>query len=214
MARRPQLELFNPTVAKAEPRRGRPPKKGALLSHRARPAVSPSHPHHVTVRMRKGTWNLRSQRAFARIESALLGVKGREGFRVVHYSVQGNHVHMLAEGDDRRAFSNGMRALLIRMAKQLNIMMEAEGPRFADRYHERVLTSPRQVRIVLKYVLANHAKHVGGAVVDPFSSGPWFRGWAEGVVLPRWAPCTGPPTASPDSWLLKGGWRRAGGPIG
>jgi REP element-mobilizing transposase RayT len=203
-----------PAEAKAAPRRGRPPKKGALLPHRARPAVSPEHPHHVTVRMRKGTWNLRSQRAFARIESALLGVRNsRSDFRVVHYSVQGNHVHMLVEGDDRRSFSNGMRALLIRMAKQLNIMMDAEGPRFADRYHERALTSPRQVRIVLRYVLANHARHVGGAVVDPFSSGPWFRGWAEGAQLPCWTPCTGPPTAAAESWLLKSGWRRAGGAI-
>ena len=84
----------------------------------SRTAVSPKHPHHVTVRVRSGTWNLRSQRGFSCLATALREVRARPGFRVVHYSVQGNHVHMLVEGDDRRAMSNGLRAVLIRFAKR------------------------------------------------------------------------------------------------
>jgi REP element-mobilizing transposase RayT len=209
MALRPkQLGLF---VQAKKARRGRPPKKDAGMSHRARPPVSPDRPHHVTVRMRRGTWNLRSQRCFDRIRKALLGVRARGTFRVVHYSVQGNHVHLIVEGENRRALSNGLRALLIRMAKQLNLEMNERGSRFVDRYHETVITSPTQMRNTLKYVLENHAKHVRGAVVDPFSSGPWFTGWPSTVTMPRWLPCTSPPTSPPESWLLKSGWRRATG---
>ncbi|MGZ3456265.1 MAG: transposase, partial [Polyangiales bacterium] len=137
----------------------------------------------------------------------------RVGFRVVHYSVQGNHVHLIVEGDDRRSLSNGMRALLISLARRLNRLMGVRGSRFEDRYHERVLGSPSQVRNTLKYVLENHAHHVRGAVVDEFSSGPWFPHWRADVRMPRFLPCTGPPTSPPESWVLKGGWRRAGSEI-
>jgi REP element-mobilizing transposase RayT len=203
-----QLGLFAPVKKPA--RRGRPPKKDAGMSHRARPPVSRERPHHVTVRMRWGTWNLRSQRCFAKVREALEVAKRRDGFRVVHYSVQGNHVHLIVEGDDRRSLSNGMRALLISLARGLNRLMAVRGSRFEDRYHERVLGSPTQVRNTLKYVLENHAHHVRGAVVDEFSSGPWFEHWRAGVRMPRDLPCTGPPTSTPESWVLRGGWRRAG----
>jgi len=191
-------------------RRGRPKKPGAGIPHLRRPPVNSAHPHHITARVRKGTWNLRSQRCFALIVLAFKTAHRREGFRVVHYSVQGNHLHLLVEADDRRAMSNGMRALLISMARQLNILMEKSGPLFTDRFHERALTSPNAVRTALRYVLTNANKHHGGELVDPFSSGPWFSHWPDGTRMPRWTPCTGPPTVRPESWLLRSGWKRAG----
>jgi REP element-mobilizing transposase RayT len=208
MARGPkQTELF---AAARERRRGRPKKPNAGMPHTRRPPVSREHPHHVTVRVRKGTWNLRSQRCFSRVAEAFNKAHERDGFRVVHYSVQGNHMHLLVEANDRRAMSNGMRALLISLARRLNRLMSATGSRFADRFHERALTSPNAVRTALRYVLTNAHKHHGHELVDPYSSGPWFTGWPENTKVPRWTPCTGPPTARPESWLLRGGWRRAG----
>jgi hypothetical protein len=105
-----------------------------------------------------------------------------------------------------------MRALLIRIAKGLNKEMGVRGARFEDRYNETVLSSPTQTRNALKYVFGNHAHHVGGATVDPYSSGPWFTGWSEGVTMPRWLPCgaQSPPTSPAESWLLKSGWKKAG----
>ncbi len=191
-----QISLFREA---RKPRRGRPPVKGSGLPHTRRPAVDPRHPHHVTVRVRHGTWNLRSQRSFGRIAAALDAVRAREGFRITHFSVQGNHIHMLAEAADRRAMSNGLRALLIRVARGLNRMMGASGPRFADRYHERALTGPTQVHNALRYVVGNHAVHLArlGKEVprdpDPFSS------------LAR-----GDLASKPASWLLRTGWQRAG----
>jgi len=191
-------------------RRGRPKKPGAGLPHLRRPPVSRAHPHHVTVRVRKGTWNLRSQRCFALIVLAFKTAHRRENFRVVHYSVQGNHLHLMVEASDRRAMSNGIRALLISMARHLNILMDKSGPLFTDRFHERALTSPNAVRAALRYVLTNAAKHHGQELVDPYSSGPWFSGWPAQTKMPRWTPCTGPPTKAPETWLLRSGWQRAG----
>lgn len=202
-----QLHLF---TAPRKPRRGRPKKKDAGIPHQRRPPVSPDHPHHITVRLRRGTWNLRSQRCFRTIHRALETVAERNDIRVVHYSVQGNHLHFLVEANDRAAMSNGVRALLISIARRLNRLMRAQGSRYRDRFHERALTSPTSVRNALKYVLTNAAKHHGAAPVDPYSSGPWFPHWERSIELPRWTPCTGPPTSTPESWLLKSGWKRAG----
>ena len=125
--------------------------------------------------MRRGVWNLRSQRCFKRISRALSAVKGREAFRITQFSVQGNHVHLLIEAEHRAALTNGMRALLIRIARSLNTLMGTRGRVFADRYHETVITSRRQVGAAIRYVLENHAKHMrelgkAAPAIDPFSS--------------------------------------------
>ncbi len=163
--------------------------------------------------MRRGTWNLRSQRCYRPLLSAFRAVRSRLGFRVTHFSVQGNHVHMLIEAHDRRSLSNGLRALLIRFARALNGVMNARGPRFSDRYHESILATASAVRRCLRYVLENHARHMAkigkvGPRLDPFSSAPWFDGYRTAISLPR---ATGdPPVSSPRSWLLVGAWRRLG----
>jgi REP element-mobilizing transposase RayT len=112
---------------------------------------------------------------------------------VVHFSVQGNHVHLVVEADDRRAMTQGMRALLIRVAKRLNDLMGTSGRVYADRFHERVLRTSREVRNVVRYVLRNHEHHYGATPEpDRFSSAV-----ACDVV------------SAPGSWLLREGWARA-----
>ncbi len=194
--------------------RGRPRTGNAGMPHARRPDVSSSHPHHVTVRMRRNTWNLRSQRCFRQLLASFRRVRERRrGFRVTHFSVQGNHVHLIAEGGDRAAMSNGLRALLISIARRLNRVMGARGARFQDRYHESVLTTASAVRRCLRYVLENHARHMArigkdGPVVDAFSSAPWFEGYRPDVMLPR--AMGDPPVSSPRSPLLSIAWRRFG----
>jgi putative transposase len=85
-----------------------------------------------------------------------------------------------------------------------------------DRYHLHVLRTVREVRNAIRYVLNNarmHLAKLGRAVpqassIDPASSGPWFRGWREGVVLPE--AIGPPPVAAPRTWLARVGWRRLG----
>jgi hypothetical protein len=77
----------------------------------------------------------------------------------------------------------------------------------ADRYHARVLRTPRDVRNALVYVLHN-ARHHGLQFVgvDPYSSGAWFDGWRERIAAAvRASPCAGAAT-----WLLSAGWCRHG----
>jgi putative transposase len=202
VARAEQQELrFPSTWGGRRAGAGRPKgsRRSTRITHVRRPRVSPHKPHHVTVRVTRGTWNLRSQRCFAPVRDALERAKKRAGFRVVHFSVQHNHMHLIVEADDRRTMSGGLRALFARVARELNRVMHARGARFDDRYHEHILATPTETKNALYYVLGNRAAHLARwghsaqrDATDPFSSA------AEPIVK------------RPRSWLLREGWTRAG----
>ncbi len=60
---------------------------------------------------------------------------------------------------DKRALSEGMRSVAIRIALAVNELVGRRGRLWADRWHGRALTSPRAVRNALVYVLSNFSKH-------------------------------------------------------
>jgi REP element-mobilizing transposase RayT len=105
-------------------------------------------------------WNLRSERSYAVIHRALEAARRRPDARVVHFSIQGNHVHAIFEAAGTRALANAVRALSIRIARGLNRMMGRSGPVLADRYHAHVLRTPAEVRNALRYVVGNFARVV------------------------------------------------------
>ena len=153
--------------------------------------------------------SLRSTAIFSSLRRALERAS-KEWFRVVHFSVQTDHVHLIVEADDRVPLSRGMQGLAVRWARAVNRAAGRRGKVWADRFHARALVSPRQVHTGLRYVLLNFCKHLPGARgVDACSSGPWFSGWK------RPPPCarTPPPVRPAQTWLLSVGWRRGGGPI-
>ena len=132
------------------------------------------------------------------------------GFRLVHYTVMSNHMHMLVEAPDAKRLSRGMQGLMIRMARALNRSWARTGKVFGDRYHARVLRVPRQVRNTVLYVINNARRHgvqLDPKRPDPCSSGRWFNGWRDfakehftGVI----------PVVEAGTWLLSVGWRKHG----
>ena len=177
---------------------GRPKKIGAGVPHRPREKVNWRHPVHVTVRVRGDAAKMRSKACFRAIAPALAAARERFGFRLVHFSVQSNHLHFVAEAEDGKALARGMQGLGVRVAKALNCALGRRGNVFADRYHAHALRSPREVAHAVAYVLRNafiHAaragKHIDPGAIDPMSSA-WER---DAVVAPR-------------TWLLRRGWLR------
>ena len=190
---------------------GRKPKgERALVSHGVRERLARRFPVHVTTRLRAGLPKLRQRGEYRVLRAAFAKGCARFGFRLVHYSVQNNHLHMLVEAKDRAALSKGMQGLLIRVAKALNKLWARKGGVFADHYHDHILRTPREVRNALCYVLHNAKKH-GLRIaegLDFYSSGWWFDGWREQPEI------TGTdrletPVAAPRTWLLGTGWRRS-----
>ena len=91
---------------------------------------------------------------------ALRNCCAREGFRICHYSVQGNHVHLIVEADDRHVLSRGMQGFGISCAKQINrVLGRRKGQVFAERYDATVIEHPKQVRNTLAYVFNSWRKH-------------------------------------------------------
>ena len=172
----------------------------------------------VTMRVRRDVPNLRSQRVMSGVRLAFAAGKSRFGFRLVHFSVQGNHLHLIVESTDKRALSRGMQGLAIRLARQVNGAVGRKGSIFADRYHARALGSPRQVRNALAYVLLNRRRHARGVPlqfaegnVDPCSSAALFDGWVSGFkprVIDSVGARLGELVVKARSWLLGAGWRR------
>lgn len=206
---------------------GRKPNRGrAGVSHLRRPALSRHHPVHITLRVRRGLSALRTSRLYSPVRAALAAGRQRFGFRLVHFSVQRDHLHLLAEATDRRALSRGVQGLSIRVAKAVNRRLRRKGKVFADRYHARALKTPREVRFALRYVLLNARKHERGSsrivdgFVDPCSSAPWFDGFSRPQELvfggqssrDEWASggSDEPPVVLPRTWLLRVGYKRAG----
>jgi REP element-mobilizing transposase RayT len=160
---------------------------------------------------------VRNRRGFALVRQVMQHVAGRsEEFRIVHLSIQGNHLHLICEAASRTALARGVQAFKIAFAKRLNKQLGRRGAVFEDRYHDEVLTTPTQVRRCIGYVLCNWRKHgfaVGAVtVLDPYSTARHFTGWAEQARLaptPR-AEDETLPHVPPRSWLLREGWRRGG----
>jgi putative transposase len=201
---------------------GRKPGPHPKTPHRARPKHYFGHPVHVTLRAALGS--LRSQLLYPTVRIAISRATRHapDRFRIVHYSVQSNHLHLIVEAAERRALSAGVHGLEIRITRTINQLLNRRGSFWADRWHGRALKSPREVRNALVYVLANFRKHASRPVphgADPCSSGAWFHGW-RGIErgpppLARRAwpvPKTDEaiPVSEPTTWLLRQGFLRAG----
>src|ERR1043166_2542656 len=207
---------------------GRKPKgKRAGTTHEARPKIKPYHALHVVMRVVEAVGNLRRRAMYKAVRDASVVAAVREGFRIVHLSIQGTHIHMLAEAKDAEALARGVQGFEVSVARNINTMLGQDryrrrrGRVFADRYHVEVIKSPRQARNTLSYVLNNWRKHREDQaglpatwLVDPFSSGISFPDWKEmegrdlmGPTREGYDPLI---VRRPTSWLLREGWKRAG----
>jgi REP element-mobilizing transposase RayT len=140
-----------------------------------------------------GLGYLRGGRLAKKIEAALREASELHGVRVVHYSIQGNHLHLIVEAQSTRALARGMQGLAIRLAKRLNRALRRRGQVFADRYHAHALATRREVANAVRYVLANYRHHT------------------REHLPPRWddprATHADSPLAAPRTWLLRVCWR-------
>lgn len=213
--RRPpqQLELRVRRWGGRRPGAGRPSL--GRESHAARPALASRFPVHVTLKVDPSLPNLRTKPVAVLIEQCLRQSKEREGFRLVHYSVQAHHLHLIVEAQNAQALGAGIKGLSVRIAKRLNAQLGRKGRVIVERYFARILRTPRQTKAALGYVLLNTRRHdrQRGRVrdagwIDPWSSGRYFDGWRELELKPP--PDERPTVTAPRLWLLTTGWKLRG----
>jgi REP element-mobilizing transposase RayT len=161
-------------------------------------------PAHLTMRVLPEIPSLRVLNGWVR--RALFAAADKPRFRIVQFSIQGNHIHLIAEADDAASMSRGMQGLAIRLARAVNqALSRRRGKVFSDRYHEHVLKTPSEVRAAIHYVIHNFRKHMGEAgrplrsdFLDEHSSAVYLAG-----LEPN-------PLPAPQFWLLRSGYLRAG----
>jgi putative transposase len=194
---------------------GRPAKADSGVPHLVREALGSRFPVHVVLTIDEGLPSLRKKHPFKALRRAFMAGRDRFGFRLNHFSVQGNHLHFIVEAKDRTALSRGLKGLSVRIAKALNKLWKRKGRVFGDRYFDRILRTPREVKNALNYVLKNGHHHgrpqviAPEAPIDVFSSGMFFDGWRE-FRLEDFEVNEPPPLAKARTWLLRKGWRRHG----
>jgi REP element-mobilizing transposase RayT len=214
----PQLTFGTAITQKRRRRRGRgrPPGR-KTISHDKRADFAARFPQHVTIRacadapFLARTWLMKTiRRAIAESH--------KRTFRIIEFNVLGNHLHLISEADGAMALARGVQGFEVRLARRLNKALKRSGKLFAARYHTRSLTTPTDVRNTLRYVLCNRKHHAAEKKfdkfwIDPFSSAPWFSGWAQPIRSQRDLAADANPTADATVWLLTTGWKIRHGPL-
>jgi REP element-mobilizing transposase RayT len=212
---------FRPGRGGARPGAGRKPKIPGRpgVDHRPRDPLARRFPVHVTLKLRRGLPRLRSRREYEVLRQAFAAGCARNlrgAFRLCHYAVLNDHLHLICEAEGRQALARGLQGLLIRIAKALNKLWSRRGSVFADRYHDHILKSPREVKNALRYVFGNGKKHAAAGrevtvpqAIDTFTSAPWFDGFRERITVLGLEAIVRP-VADARTWLLTEGWLRHG----
>ena len=197
---------------------GRKPRPGRRrVPHRRRPKLASRFPVLITVRLRDDVPRLRNFELVKVLRRAFVRGCDAGRFRIVDFSIQGNHIHLICEAADAAALSHGMQRWSSMVGRGINKQVGRQGTVFDGRYHEEILRTPRHVRNALCYVLQNARRH-GVRIprtcngVDPFSSAWYFDGWSSEAWRVGLSPPEGdrPAVARPHTWLRRKGWRRHG----
>jgi REP element-mobilizing transposase RayT len=209
---------------------GRKPKGARAGSrHQPRPTIRPSHALHVVMRVVPAVGNMRRRSLYKAVRDATITAAVRERFRIVHVSIQRNHIHMLVEAANKVALARGMQGFQISAARNINTALgvghrRRRGAVFSDRYHLEVITSPTRAHHAISYILNNWRRHREDQhglartwLVDPFSSGISFPDWNEldghALMWPIRETYDPMVVYRPKTWLLAEGWKVGGGTI-
>ena len=174
---------------------GRKPKGARSgVAHVARPALSGREPVHVTWKLARGVPSLRGGRTRDVVRAAIERAREGERFRVVEWSAQGDHVHLVVERESARELARGMRSLAMRLVAGRRRPVGLVGPLVADRFHAHVLGTLREAVHAVRYVRENTRRHAARW------SSPWTpsEAWRDLVfsAAPSWR-------AAPRTWLLR-----------
>ena len=179
----------------------------AGVKHEARAKVTRNTPVFVTTKLVAGLPTLRAANEEEVIRQAFREVNALRALRIVQYSIQSNHLHLIVEARSAEQLSRGMSQLMIRLARRLNKLWGRKGKLWKDRFHSRVVDNPTQMYNVLRYCLLNGRKHGSwrGRGPDPYSSGRWFKGCGQRRPEARDESC---PVVAAHSWLASEGWEQ------
>jgi REP element-mobilizing transposase RayT len=142
---------------------GRKRRRSRGVAHDVREKVSGRVPLHINFKYKIPVRNKETLKILKRSISNAR----RHGLRIIHFSFQSNHVHLIIEATSNEILTRGMRSLTNTMAKRIG-----KGRIQIERYHLHILKTFREARNAIHYVLFNEQKHDSGTCssVNEYSS--------------------------------------------
>lgn len=158
-----ELNLFKGNRGGRRPGAGRKRLKSRGVAHRARETVKRQTPMHINFKFKT---HIRNKDCLRLLKRAIVRSR-RFSLRVIHCSLQSNHIHLIVEADNNEILTAGMRSLTITFARGMK-----KGKVQIERYHLHVLRGIQETKNAVHYVIFNKQKHEKGicSTVDEYSS--------------------------------------------
>ena len=157
-----QLKLTNPKNA------GRPALHDIGIRHVKRAEILRPSPLHLTIKLIRA--DIQNKSILKGLRHAIMRAR-LQGLKIIHYSLERDHVHIYAESSDNKILAKAMKALGVSFVKRINRYFNAKGSCYKTRYHLRILRSATEVKNVINYILKNGIKHHRAkSIIDPYNS--------------------------------------------
>ncbi|MGZ3790137.1 MAG: transposase [Bacteriovorax sp.] len=106
---------------------------------------------HLTVKIVKNKADMKNKSVLGLLKRAILNAR-RQGLKVIHYSLEYDHVHLLIEAENNHVLGKGMQAFGVTLSKAINRMRKRKGGVYKHRYHFRQISSSRELKNVMNYI--------------------------------------------------------------
>ena len=147
-----QLSLLNPKRA------GRKPIHDKGIRHIQRERFERESSFHITIKVRQEKSDLQNKMILKALHRAIMKARYKS-LKVIHYTLEFNHIHLLVEAYNQEQLSNCMQSFGVTLAKMINKVKFKKGRVYKHRYHLRRLSSVMELKNVLKYIFNNGIKH-------------------------------------------------------
>lgn len=148
---------------------GRPSKHDKGIRHIEREQLKKTSNLHITVKLEKSKAGLKNKQTLALLHKAIKKAR-LSGLRILHYTLEFDHIHMLIEADNNHQLSRGMQSFGITFSKGINKLKKLQGNVYKNRYHLRLIKTYKEIKNVMNYILSNGVKHKTSSFVNHFNS--------------------------------------------
>jgi REP element-mobilizing transposase RayT len=176
-SKRPEVNLMKKAMRKNQQltltnfkRAGRPALHDPGIRHTERPIFTSPSSLHLTVKILRAKANLKNKMILSILKRSIMNAR-KMGLRVIHYSLEYDHVHLLIEAENNFILGKGMQAFGVTFSKALNRLRKIKGSVYKHRYHFRKIVGARQLKNVMNYIFSNGLKHkTSKSLINPFNS--------------------------------------------
>lgn len=166
MSKQLPINLFLGQHGGRRPKCGRKRLKSKGVSHRSREQVTGRDLLHINFKYKT---YVRSD-AFYEVFKRGIKNSARFDFKILSFSIESNHIHLIAEAGNSDNLTLGMKSLTCTLSKGLNLIKNTNGKTQIERFHLHILKNPQEARNAINYVLFNHEKHTGTQKISKFCS--------------------------------------------